>query len=135
MPFVAAAGNHDIELLDRPAPLRRSRRPYNRFMSSFADYPVDGRYGAGDFRNTYHLFTAGGVDLMVLNLDFGPTSGELAWAGRVAASTRTATSCCSPTTTSAPTDCCAASRTPRTRRCRTTTTPPGTTACRSGRSS
>ncbi len=85
VPFVAAAGNHDIELLDGRRPYSKSPAAYNRFLSSFADYTVDGRYGAGDFRNTYHLFTAGGVDLMVLNLDFGPTSGELAWAGRVAA--------------------------------------------------
>jgi hypothetical protein len=84
VPFVAAVGNHDEtdpRQEDRPLPIEPA--PYNRFIGGFSDYTVDGAYKAGDYRNTYHLFSAGGVDLMVLNLEFGAPDRVLDWAGRV----------------------------------------------------
>jgi hypothetical protein len=83
VPFVVA-GNHDQE------DLRHTHRPYvkqpaafNRFVAGFQDYRVDGAYRPGDYRNTYRLFSAGGVPMMVLNLDFGAADPVLVWAGRV----------------------------------------------------
>ena len=83
VPFVAAAGNHDEEILSRPPPRFKYPGRYNEFIDSFADYNDTGHYRPGDYRNTYRLFSAGGVDMMVLNLDFGAEDDVLAWAGRV----------------------------------------------------
>ena len=66
----------------RPA-VQKDPGPYNTFINSFRDYRLDGRYAAGDNRNGYRLLTAGDVELMVLNLDFGSPDAVLAWAGQV----------------------------------------------------
>ena len=83
VPFVAAAGNHDEEILSRPPPRAKYPTRYNQFIASFDDYHDTGHYRPGDYRNAYRLFSAGGVDLMVLNLDFGAKDDVLAWAGKV----------------------------------------------------
>ena len=83
VPFVAAAGNHDEEILSRPRPRVKDPSRYNQFIDSFADYNDTGHYLPGDYRNAYRLLSAGGVDLMVLNVDFGAEDDVLAWAGRV----------------------------------------------------
>lgn len=83
VPFVAAAGNHDEEILSRPPPRFKYPGRYNDFIDSFADYTDTGHFRAGDYRNSYRLFSAGGVDMMVLNLDFGAVDSVLAWAGSV----------------------------------------------------
>jgi hypothetical protein len=48
------------------------------------NYRVDGSYVRGDYRNTFHLLSAGGLDMLVLNLDFGAQDDVLAWADTVA---------------------------------------------------
>ena len=85
VPFVAAAGNHDEQDQgpDDP-PFTKDPGPYNTFLRSFSDYHLDGVFADGDYRNGYRLFTAGEVELLVLNLDFGASDAVLAWAGQVA---------------------------------------------------
>jgi hypothetical protein len=84
VPFVAAAGNHDQQdQTPREPPNTKDPGPYNTFLRSFSDYHLDGVYVADDYRNGYRLFTAGGVELMVLNLDYGSPDDVLAWAGQV----------------------------------------------------
>ena len=85
VPFVVAAGNHDMfTYADPAAPHAITRAPFNRFVSGFSDATPSGTYRPGDYLDTYSLFSAGGVDLLVINLEFGADDRRLAWAGQVA---------------------------------------------------
>ena len=84
VPFVVAVGNHDefaLGIDKAPYPFRPEA--FNNFIGGFSDYKVDGALKAGDYRNTYRLFSADGVDLLVLNLEFGAPDNVLDWAAQV----------------------------------------------------
>ena len=85
VPFVVAAGNHDEEVIAAPRPHLKHPAAFNKFVDSFLDYRVAGSYVRGDYRNTFHLLSAGGLDMLILNLDFGAEDDVLAWADTVAA--------------------------------------------------
>ena len=85
VPFVAAVGNHDeMVMVGETRPYAIHPEPFNDFINGFDDYTIDGAYKSGDHRNTYHLLSAGGLDLLVLNLEFGAPDDVLVWAGGVA---------------------------------------------------
>jgi hypothetical protein len=84
VPYVVAAGNHDI--MDGthyhfPVPVMPT--DFNAMVGRLTDYRFTGRYAGDDYRDTYRLLSAGGVDLLVLNLTFGAPDDVLAWAAKI----------------------------------------------------
>lgn len=80
VPYAVVVGNHDgigkTVLFNRYFPL-----------SQFQNRPTyGGAFEAGRTDNYYQYFSAGGVDWIVLALEFGPRNRVLAWANQVAAS-------------------------------------------------
>ena len=67
VPFVVAAGNHDVfDPTDTPENRYKVHRtPFNTLISGLANYSVSGTYLPGDYLNTYYLFNAGGVEILV----------------------------------------------------------------------
>ncbi|SHH05541.1 protein of unknown function [Jatrophihabitans endophyticus] len=84
IPFVVAAGNHDVQTSKDDYPRPVITAPFNALIGKLTDYHVDGRFARDDSRDTYHLFSAGGVDFLVLNLTFGAPDDVLLWAGQIA---------------------------------------------------
>jgi hypothetical protein len=84
VPFTIAAGNHDIldyQAGGRPHPVYPEK--FDALMSKFPDYTVTGSYRRNDFLDTYSLLDAGGVSLLVLNLQYGAPDDVLEWAGQI----------------------------------------------------
>jgi len=83
VPYALAPGNHDFGTKGRADtretmfnllfPLERARK-----QPTFG-----GVFEADRLDNSYHLFSAGGVDWITLALEFGPRDEVVAWAGRV----------------------------------------------------
>lgn len=85
VPFVVAAGNHDMFAFASSAePYAITRNPFNAFISGLSDYKPSGTYRPNDYLNTYKLFSAGGLDLVVITVEFGAGDDVLAWAGGIA---------------------------------------------------
>ena len=92
VPYTVAVGNHDMDAwshggYDAVAADRGTARfntyfPYGVFssMSTFG-----GSYPTNASDNAFHLFSAGGIDWLVLTLKYNPTDAELAWAANVVA--------------------------------------------------
>ncbi len=84
VPYALALGNHDLgtngSADTRDSTLFNTYFPVSRF-SSLPTF--GGVYEAGKLDNSFHLFTAGGADWLVLALEFGPRDGVLAWANEV----------------------------------------------------
>ena len=85
VPFVVAAGNHDVfdptDTLENRYKVHRT--PFNTLISGLANYSVSGTYLPGDYLNTYYVFNAGGVEFLVLNLEFGANDSILGWASTI----------------------------------------------------
>jgi calcineurin-like phosphoesterase family protein/Big-like domain-containing protein len=83
VPYAMAVGNHDG--LDRPV---EDTALFNQFfpVSAYQNLPTfGGVFEAGKMDNCYHLFSAGGVDWLVLIIEFGPRDVVLDWANQVVA--------------------------------------------------
>lgn len=73
IPYSVARGNHD-KLAD-----------FNSaFSNGYYETTVDGCMTEGDLTNTYRYLTVGGVDYLILTLDFASNSSVLAWVDSVA---------------------------------------------------
>ncbi len=95
VPNTVLPGNHDMNLSTGNAPLYDEFFPVSRYAAASwngANVRYAGYYGQDQFgddprdrRNmdSYVLLTAGGMDLLVLNLEFNPPDDVLAWADRV----------------------------------------------------
>ena len=84
VPYVPTVGNHDLgtggTTDTRDATLFNQHFPVSRFD----DLPqFGGVYEPGHMENSYHYFTAGGIDWLVLSLEFGPRNKVLDWANQV----------------------------------------------------
>ncbi len=87
VPYFIAIGNHDYS--ERGRCVDRSTR-YNEYfpLSRYRDTDtLGGVYDAEPdrFENSYHLFSAGGTDYLVLALEYGPRNDVLRWANEVVA--------------------------------------------------
>lgn len=84
VPYIIGVGNHDV---DRgTATTTRTTVEYNKHYprGTFTPLPsFGGTYPATKNDNTYHTFTAGGVDWLVIALKYRPNSSEIAWANQV----------------------------------------------------
>jgi hypothetical protein len=82
VPYAIAPGNHDFSSYVAPrSTLLNSFFPLAKYQS----WPTFGGVReAGRLENSYHLFSAGGVDWLVFALEFGPRNGTVAWASQIA---------------------------------------------------
>lgn len=87
MPYVISAGNHDMgpygDSSTRDTSLLNQYFPVSRFDSL---PQFGGVFEPSHIENSYHYFTAGGIDWLVLVLEFGPRNQVLDWANTVVAS-------------------------------------------------
>ena len=83
VPYALAIGNHDIG--DNGTANNRDTLFNDYFpVSRFDGLPTfGGVYEAGKMDNSYHLFSAGGTDWLILVLEFGPRDPVLTWANQV----------------------------------------------------
>lgn len=83
LPYAVAVGNHD----GLGTPLENTALFNQCFpVSSYQDLPTfGGVFEPGKMDNCYHLFSAGGVDWLVLTIEFGPRDSVLEWANQVVA--------------------------------------------------
>ena len=83
VPYAVSVGNHD----GLGAPLEDTAFFNQMFpLSSFQGLPsFGGVFEPGKMDNCYHLFSAGGVDWLVMTIEFGPRDAVLDWANQVAA--------------------------------------------------
>lgn len=83
VPYAMCTGNHDYETGEgRPA----RRTPLNRHfpLSLFQAQPTfAGAFDEGRSENTCHVFSASGVEWLVLALEYGPRDEVVDWANRV----------------------------------------------------
>ena len=81
VPYVLSVGNHDTgsngSAATRDLTLFNSYFPVSRFPS------VRGIQQTGHMENSYHHFTTGGIDWLVIALEFGPRVKVLDWANTV----------------------------------------------------
>lgn len=85
VPYTIAPGNHDLG----PGGSASTR---DTLLNQYFSYPrtaawptFGGAYQAGRLENTFHLFSAGGRDYIVLALEWGPRDEVIAWANQVMA--------------------------------------------------
>lgn len=81
LPYSILAGNHDVVL--------NSQVDYTTFSQYFgADRYADNPWYAGtyeDNRGSYHLFSAGGIDFIVVAMGWDPDDAEIEWMNQVLA--------------------------------------------------
>jgi len=80
VPYALTTGNHDYS--DR----RERKTRLNEFFSfeqARAAAGFGGAYRPGELENTYHLFSAGARDFLLLSLEWGPRQSVVDWANRV----------------------------------------------------
>ena len=75
VPYSVGPGNHDL-------PLYTGTSLYNDFfgISRFSGQPWYGGYYGSDNYNNYSLFSASGMDFILINLQYSATSNHLDWA-------------------------------------------------------
>lgn len=85
VPFAFVAGNHDIgdpggNANTRGSELFNKYMPYEKYskMKGFG-----GAFEPGKMDNTWHSFNAGGIDWLILCLEFGPRNKVLDWAAEI----------------------------------------------------
>lgn len=84
VPYIIGPGNHDMD----DAANSRDATAFNKNFprSKFTDLPsFGGTYPSDGNDNSYHMFSAGGTDWLVLALKYEPTDAELEWGNQVIA--------------------------------------------------
>ena len=94
LPYVTCLGNHDTAAVrydsGSAAPgntntnLRITTR-YNTYFPTTRFKLLSGVYEPGKIDNAYHMFTAGGLNWLVINLELWPRSGVVAWTRTIVA--------------------------------------------------
>jgi len=83
VPYALVPGNHDQCLVSCP-PDKWANYNQTFPVSRYAGWPTfGGVFESGRLNNSYHLFSAGGVDWVILSLEFGPRDSVLTWAGNI----------------------------------------------------
>lgn len=84
VPYTFVPGNHDLgpggSASNRDAEFLNKYLPYDRY-SKMAHF--GGAFEVGQMENSYHTFRAGGLDWLILSLEFGTRDKVLRWAGEV----------------------------------------------------
>lgn len=84
VPYTFVPGNHDLgpggNASVRDAELFNKYLPYEKYSQT---EHFGGAFETGSMENTYHTFNAGGLNWLILSLEFGPRDKVLRWAGEV----------------------------------------------------
>jgi uncharacterized repeat protein (TIGR02543 family) len=83
VPYAFATGNHDHGATGIGSD--RVTLVNNYFpVSNYTNWPTfGGTMEPNKMENSYHLFSAGGVDWLVLSLEWGPRNSPVAWASQI----------------------------------------------------
>lgn len=93
IPLSLSIGNHDTEAtcpggsacnVSQTRVLFRTTATFNRYLRP-APLDQEGAFEAGKVDNTFHVFSAGGADWLVLNLELWPRKSVVRWAQEVVA--------------------------------------------------
>ncbi|WP_392895134.1 metallophosphoesterase [Streptomyces sp. LN699] len=87
-PYILAVGNHDMDAMPKGQNpiVVRDAVAFNRNFprSAFANLPTfGGTYPATQNDNSFHVFSAGGTNWLILALKYAPTDAEIAWGNKV----------------------------------------------------
>ena len=84
VPYSLVVGNHDMALdATRDTTNFNNTFPYTRYESMpwYGGRLVDDGYTPGNtYDNSYHFFSAAGMDFLIMAMEMGPTDATLAWA-------------------------------------------------------
>ncbi len=92
IPYVIAVGNHDTDIYGPDAKTDpnpnldqriRNTDKYNSYFPSQRFSHQRGRFEAGKSDNAYYTFRAGGINWLVVSLEFCPRLAAIHWAGDV----------------------------------------------------
>ena len=85
VPYSMLPGNHDLAYKDKI--YSRETTLYNKYFGPqrFADYPWYGGHWGENNDNNFCTFEAGGMNFLVISLEYAPRDEALAWATEVAA--------------------------------------------------
>lgn len=85
VPYVLAAGNHDMGSADGKFADVRNSTLYNQYfpLAHMSQLPAFGAGFEGKMDNAYYLLQTGNVKWLVLTLEFGPRNAVLDWANGV----------------------------------------------------
>lgn len=93
IPYAISPGNHDTGAVDvgggaKPPPNNahinvRDTITFNNYFPASRFKAMAGQYESGKEDNSYHTFNAGGLDWMVITMEFCPRAGAVAWAKSV----------------------------------------------------
>ena len=89
VPYTLCLGNHDMGHAPGPGATGRSAASretrFNAYFgpARFAGYPWYGGHRGADNASSYCLFEAGGMEFLMVSLEFKPTDEVLAWADDV----------------------------------------------------
>jgi len=84
LPFVGVLGNHDYPNTSEV----RDSSLFNQYFPVSSQQAQDtwgGAYEEGKADNVYHVFNVGGVDYLIVALEFGPRDEVVAWANDIVA--------------------------------------------------
>ena len=85
VPYALSTGNHDYGPAGNAANRDTLLNQYFSYERTAAWPTFGGAYEVGKLDNTYHLFTAGGRDYIIMSLEWGPRDQVIAWADQVMA--------------------------------------------------
>jgi 3',5'-cyclic AMP phosphodiesterase CpdA len=85
VPYALATGNHDFGASGNATTRETLLNEYFPFSKQAALPSFGGAYQPGRLENTYHRFSMGGRDYIVLALEWGPRDEVIAWANQVMA--------------------------------------------------
>jgi hypothetical protein len=85
VPYTLCAGNHDVANLGRPPADRRDNAKLNQYfpVGRFEAEPWWGGCDPNNPDGRYVFFDAGGMEFMIVSLEFRPNDAMLRWANRV----------------------------------------------------
>jgi hypothetical protein len=84
VPYVIAVGNHDTGC--GGSSNTRDNSLFNQYFPASRFDNLVGTFEPNHMENSYHYFTAGGIDWLILALEFGPRNEALDWANTVVTS-------------------------------------------------
>ncbi len=83
VPYLLVPGNHDVGPGGNAANRYTLLNEYFSYDRTAAWPSFGGAFETGKLENTYHLFTAGGRNYIVIGLEWGPRDEVVAWADQV----------------------------------------------------
>ena len=85
VPYVVCAGNHDVHNDGKSPADARDNTKLNRYfpVSRFVNEPWWGGFDPNNPDGRYVFFDAGGMEFMIISLEFGPNDAMLQWANQV----------------------------------------------------